>query len=88
MFHHNTTEAITRTLYYLDKEPENAANPIIEVLEKALEYAKDGVNFADSFDLLTRIESDLTEEELANDRHYYDMREQEEETRQWLAQII
>ncbi len=88
MFHHDTKNAIQRSLYYLDKENEVAATPFVEILEKVLEYVKDGLSFESSFDLLNRIESDFTEEELANDCHYYEMREQEDETRHWLSQIF
>ncbi len=38
--HHDTKEAIQRCLYFIDRENKTQENPIIAVIEKALEFAK------------------------------------------------
>lgn len=82
--HHDTKEAIARCLYFIDRENKTQENPIIAVIEKALEFAKNEVNFSDPYDLLAQIESVLTEEELADDDRYYCRQETEDYHRNWL----
>jgi hypothetical protein len=82
--HHDTKEAIQRCLYFIDRENKTQENPIIAVIEKALEFAKNEVNFSDPFDLLAQIESVLTEEELADNDRYYSRQETEDYHRNWL----
>jgi hypothetical protein len=82
--HHDTQEAIQRCLYYIDRENKTQENPIIAVIEKALEFAKNDVSFSDHYDLLAQIESVLTEEEIANDDHYYSRQENDDYHRNWL----
>ncbi len=82
--HKDTQEAIHRCLYFISRERKTEANPVISVIEKALEFAKAETNFSDPFDLLAQIESVLTEEELANDERYYSRQETDDYHRNWL----
>lgn len=84
MLHHDTKDAIQRCLYFIDRERKTEANPIISVIEKALEFAKNDTEFSDPFTLLAQIESVLTEEELANDERYYSRQETDDYHRNWL----
>jgi len=87
MLHHDTQEAIQRCLYFIEREKKTQADPIISVIEKALEFAKKDVNFSDHYDLLGQIECILTEEELANDENYYSRQETDDYHRAWLSEF-
>jgi hypothetical protein len=84
MLHHDTQEAIARCLYFIDREKKTQENPIISVIEKALEFAKNDTEFSTPWELLDQIKSILTEEELANDERYYSRQETDDYHRAWL----
>jgi hypothetical protein len=86
--HQETKSELEKAVYRLWKEKENGNfNPAFEVIEKAIELVKKGLDFNSFSDVLSQIESDLTDEEYALDEDYYAQQEEQVSLRNWASQL-
>ena len=83
--HPETKSDLSRALYRLSREEENGNfSPIFSVIERAIELAKQGINFNDYSDVLLAIETEL---DLQNDESYHAQKDDYQDLRAWSSQL-
>jgi hypothetical protein len=80
-----TKDDLGRAIYRLYREQENGNfSPIFTVIERAIEFAKQGLNFDNYSDVLAAIQTELDE---VNDDNYFSRQSELEGLRSWASQL-
>jgi hypothetical protein len=83
--HQDTKSDLSRAIYRLWREEENGnSSPIFSVIERAIELAKQGLNFNNYSEVLAAIEAEL---DLQNDENYYNQQKEIQGLKAWASQL-